>query len=438
MIRRNLFTFLLLVLIINFGFGVFLLGQRRSDVARSDYYSNVSFFGTVLEMVKEQYVDQEVDYEALTEAAIQGMLRSLDPHSELLVESRYEDLQSHTRQEFGGIGIQIERRNDRITVIAPIAGTPGEEAGIMSGDQIIRVGDENTEDASLQDIVQLLRGKPGSAVRLTFHRPRTGEILEKRIVREIVQIESVRGAELVDDGIGYIRITQFGERTGEEFLAALESLEARGMRALVLDLRNNPGGLLTASVEVARLFFDRNELVVYTQGRDEGSRQEIRAGRNGKEREYPIAVLINSGSASASEIVTGALQDTKRAVVVGETSFGKGTVQSILPLRNNGALRLTTAKYYTPGGRVIHENGVAPDIVVKLPLEDEVKLRLQRNRPELADPIEFEARFGFAPVEDRQLQAAIDALNGLFLFAEQQENAESILASGRLGDEARN
>lgn len=434
MIRRNVLSFVILVLIINVSFGVYLLGQRRADSESSDYYANVSYFASVLEMVKEQYVDEEIDYEALTQSALEGMLRSLDPHSELLVASKYEDLQSQTRQEFGGIGIQIERRDERITVIAPIAGTPGEAAEIMPGDQIIGVDGHNTEATSIEDIVDLLRGAPGSEVELTVYRPQTGESLEKRIVREIIQIESVRNARLMGDGIGYVQITQFGERTGEEFLAALKSLESQGMEGLIIDLRNNPGGLLTASVEVAQPFFDRNELVVYTQGRDESSRQEIRAGRNGRERDYPIAVLINSGSASASEIVAGALQDTKRAVIVGETSFGKGSVQSILPLRNNGALRLTTAKYYTPGGQVIHERGVIPDIVVELPLEDEVKLRVQRNRTEVDEPEVFATRFGFEPIEDRQLQAAVGALQGLFLYARQHDQEEALTVAERADD----
>ncbi len=440
MIRRNLPTFILLVLLINAGFGAFLLGQRRSDGGRSDYYQHVSYFGSVLEMVKDEYVDKDIDYQALTESALQGMLQSLDPHSELLVESRYEDLQSQTRQQFGGIGIQIERRDERITIIAPIAGTPGEEAGFISGDQIVRVNETNTEQATLEEIVDLLRGEPGSKVTITVYRPQTGETIEKTVAREIIRIESVRNARIIDDGIGYVQVTQFGERTGKEFLAAIESLEEQGMKGLIIDLRNNPGGLLTASVEVAEVFFKPNELVVYTQGRDETSRQEIRARRNGTEREFPIAVLVNAGSASASEIVAGALQDTNRAVIVGERSFGKGSVQTIFPLRNNSALRLTTAKYYTPGGQVIHERGVIPDIVVELTPEEEVKLRVQRNRPDMDDPREFRLRFGFDPIEDRQLQAAVDALHGLFLFVQQRKQAEDIYAVAGRGadDDSRN
>lgn len=439
MIRRNAFTFTVLILVLNFSFGVYLLGQRRgSGGSRAEYYGHVTHFGTVMDLVRDNYVDGELDYEALTQAAIDGMLRSLDPHSELLVQSKYEDLQAHTRQEYGGIGIQIERRDERITVIAPIAGTPGEEAGVMPGDQIIKVGERDTEQMNLEEIVQLLRGKAKSEVTITFHRPQTGEMIEKTIVREVIQVESVRNARLMEEDIGYIQITQFGDRTGQEFLAAVESLEKNGMRGLVIDMRNNPGGLLTAAVEVAQVFFDLNEMVVYTQGRDERSRQEIKARRGGRGKKYPIAVLINSGSASASEIVAGALQDTKRAVVVGETSFGKGSVQSILPLRNNEALRLTTARYYTPSGRVIHGNGVEPDIMVELPVEDEVKLRVQRNRPELTDPEEFMVRFGFTPVEDRQLQAAIDAIRGLFLYAEQRDELRSLVVAGGAADDSRN
>ena len=422
MFRRNVITFVLLVLIVQFTFGVYLLGQRRGGGSRADFYHHVSHFGTVLEIVRERYVDDSVDYESLTRAAINGMLNSLDPHSELLIASKFEDLRSHTAQEYGGIGVQIERRDDRITVIAPIAGTPGEEAGIMPGDQIIRVDGKNTERMNLDEIVQLLRGKPRTSVTITLHRPQSGEILEKTITRQVIQVDSVRDTRMLEDGIGYVRITQFGERTGKELAAALDQLETEGLRALVLDLRNNPGGLLTASVDVAEQFFNRGELIVYTQGRDERSRWESRAGRGARGFNYPLAVLINSGSASASEIVAGALSDTRRAVLVGETSFGKGSVQSIEQLRNGEALRLTTAFYHTPAGKVIHERGVEPDIVIELPFEEEVNLRLQRNRPATETAAEFEERFGFPRVEDRQLEAAVEALRGTFLFSEKHQN----------------
>lgn len=431
MMRRNAFTFILLVLMINFIFGVYLLGQRHGISARSDYYRAVSHFGNILEMIRENHVnrDKASDYETLTQEAINGMLRALDPHSDLLITSRFEELQSQTRQEYGGIGIHIERRNERITIVAPIANTPGEKAGFMPGDQIISVDGQSTETMNLGDIVGLLRGEPRSRVAITIHRPRTGETVEKEVVREIIQVESVRNVKMLDNEIGHVQITQFGERTADEFVAALNQLEREGMRALVLDLRNNPGGLLNASVYVAEPFFRRGELIVYTEGRDAHQRHDIRAGRNAGGRDYPIAVLINSGSASASEIVAGALQDTRRAVVVGETSFGKGSVQSILPLRDGGALRLTTAHYYTPGGRVIHERGIVPDIVIELPIEEEVKLRVQRNRPERLPPEEFMVRFGFKPIADRQLDAAVASLRGLLIHEAQRDKAASLLVA---------
>lgn len=438
MIRRNAFSFIALVLVANFAFGAYLLGQKRGGGSRSEYYGAVTHFGSVMEMVKDRYVDEDVDYEALTRSAINGMLRSLDPHSELLEAKKFEDLQSHTRQEYGGIGVQIERRDNRITVIAPIAGTPGEEAGIMPGDQIIMVDGDNTENLGLEEIVDLLRGKAGTEVTIAVHRPHTGDILEKTVRREVIQVESVRNVRMMDERIGYVQLTQFGQRTGAEFEAALDQLESDGMRGLVLDLRNNPGGLLSASVDVAKIFFDRNELIVYTQGRTARDREEIRAGRRNNKREFPIAVLINGGSASASEIVAGALQDTRRAVVVGETSFGKGSVQSILPLRDGDALRLTTAKYYTPGGRIIHERGVEPDIVVTVPLEDEALLRLQRNRPDVDDPEGFFARFGYYPISDTQLDAAVDALKGMFLFSEQRERQEELTLAEGVSDDSGN
>jgi carboxyl-terminal processing protease len=242
-----------------------------------------------------------------------------------------------------------------VTVIAPIAGTPGERAGILRGDQIIKVNGDLIQDPPLNNAIEKLRGRPGTKVDVTLHRPSTGADIDVTITREIIRQDTIRSAQILEPGIGYIHLTQFNERSGLEFREALERLEREGMRALVLDLRNNPGGLLNVAVEVAQPFFDRGELVVYTQGRTNGTRQNYTAQGDSARRDYPIAVIVNSGSASASEVVTGALRDTSRAVVIGERTFGKGSVQSILPLKNGPALRLTTARYYTPSGRVIHE-----------------------------------------------------------------------------------
>ncbi len=417
MIKRNLFFFVLFLVLANLIFGAYQLSQRRTASFSSDYYSNISHFGQVLRIIHENYVDADaVDYEQLIDAALEGMLRSLDPHSQYLTRDKFTSLQEETQQQYGGIGIQIEMRDNRVTVVSPIANTPGEAAGILPGDQIVRVDGENTERYSTDRMVDLLRGEPGEAVDLTLFRPKTEEMLEVTIVREIIELESVRDTALLEDGIGYIRVTQFGERTGSEFESAVERLEGEGMRGLIIDLRNNPGGLLSASVDVAGLFFERGEMVVYTQGRDRETRHEIKARTRARDREYPIVVLINSGSASASEIVAGSLRDTRRAVVVGETSFGKGSVQSIEPLRRGDALRYTSAYYYTPAGVAIHNKGVAPDIEVTLTIEETARLLQQRNRPDMS-PEEFRERFGFEPVEDKQLQTAVDVLKGLFLYA---------------------
>ncbi len=418
MFKRNLFFFVLFLVLANIIFGAYQLSQRRTTSFSGEYYSSLSHFGQVLRIIHENYVDEDaVDYDTLINSALEGMLSSLDPHSQYLSREKFTALQEETQQQYGGIGIQIENRDGRVTVVSPIANTPGEAAGILPGDQIVRVNGENTEGYTSDRMVELLRGAPGESVRLTLYRPKTEELLEMTIVREIIALESVRDVALLDEGIGYIRVTQFGERTGAEFAGAVERLENDGMRGLIIDLRNNPGGLLSASVDVAGVFFDRGEMVVYTQGRDRESRREIRSRTAAREREYPIVVLINSGSASASEIVAGALRDTRRAVIVGETSFGKGSVQSVEPLRNGDALRYTSARYYTPAGVTIHERGVAPDILIDLPIEEEARLLQQRSRPDLT-PEEFEERFGFAPIEDKQLTAAIDVLKGIFLYAD--------------------
>ncbi len=426
MIKRNLFFFVLFLVLANLIFGAYQLSQRRTTSFSGEYYSSISHFGQVMRIIHENYVDENAaSYDKLMQAALDGMLGSLDPYSQYLSKERFTKLQEETQQQYGGIGIQIEMRDNRVTVVAPIANTPGEAAGILPGDQIVRVDGTSTEDHSTDQMVELLRGEPGAAVDLTLFRPKTEETIEVRVVREIIELESVRDVGLIEDGVGYIRLTQFGERTGAEFEEAIKSLEAEEMRGLILDLRNNPGGLLSASVDVAGLFFERGELVVYTQGRDKERRQDIRARNAARPRDYPIVILVNSGSASASEIVAGALRDSRRAVIVGETSFGKGSVQSIEPLRGGDALRYTSARYYTPAGVSIHEKGVVPDIVVDISIEEEARLLQQRSRPDL-EPAEFMERFGFEPIEDRQLRTAIDVLKGLFLFAELNDRSDGV------------
>ena len=369
----------------------------------------------VLQLVNENYVEAKpAAYAELATAALHGLAESLDPHSEFLEIKDNKSFEEELTGEFGGIGIQVESRGGRVLVIAPIAETPGERAGIRRGDEIASIDGKILElGTAIDEVVGRLRGKPQTKVLIGLRRVGETKQIDLTLVREVIKTESVRDARLLGEGMGYVQITEFSEHTGEQFAKALDGLLKQGIDSIVLDLRNNPGGLLDAAVEVAELFFKKGETVVYTQGRKPGDREDYRSEIDGPPLEMPIAVLINSGSASAAEVVTGALKDTGRAVIVGERSFGKGSVQSIFKLKSGEGLRLTTARYFTPGGVSIHEKGIAPQVeVVMAPAEDS-KLSLQRARPERFEPHEFKERFGFEPIEDLQLQAAIDVLSGV-------------------------
>ena len=251
-----------------------------------------------------------------------------------------------------------------------------------------------------------------------LYRPATQRRYDVTLVREVIKTESVRDVHVIDGGVGYVQLTEFSEHTGEQFTRALDGLLRQGVSALVLDLRNNPGGLLDAAVDVAEPFFKKGELIVYTQGRKPADREDYRADTGGTPVALPMAVLINAGSASAAEVLTGALKDTARAVVVGERSFGKGSVQTVFPLKNGEGLRLTTARYFTPGGVSIHEKGITPNVEVVMTPDEDDKLSRQHLRSDLTDPKEFKERFGYEPIEDRQLQAALDVLKGVRLLDE--------------------
>jgi len=276
----------------------------------------------------------------------------------------YKEMQVETKGEFGGVGIQIGVKENRLAVIAPIEGTPAHRAGVKAGDFITKVNDETTKDLTLMDAVQKMRGPKGSKVNLTIQREGTPDPLQFTLVRDTIKIESVKSKVL--DNIGYVRLTQFQESTGRDLSKVLKQFKEQKLQSTILDLRNNPGGLLTASVEVSEQFLPGGKLVVYTKGRESKKDEWIAKGKDQMD-DSPMIILINEGSASASEIVAGALQDYGRAVIVGTTSFGKGSVQTILPLGDGSGLRLTTAKYYTPKGRSIQSTGITPDIVVKLP-----------------------------------------------------------------------
>jgi carboxyl-terminal processing protease len=347
-------------------------------IGRQDYES-LEVFSNILSIVKKNYVE-EIETKSLVSGAINGMLHSLDPHSAYLTPELYKELQSDTQGRFGGLGIEITVKGGVLTVVSPIEDTPAAKAGIKPGDQIFKIEDEFTKDMTLVDAVKKMRGLKGTKINLTIRREGANDLIEVPLVRDIIRVQSVRSRSL-EPGYVYVRLAQFQERSDRDVQRALEKLAAEksGVKGLVLDLRNNPGGLLTQAVRISDLFLDSG-LIVYTEGRIEAQRQKYYAQKNGTWSDFPIVVLVNGGSASASEIVAGALQDHKRAVVLGTKTFGKGSVQTILPLDDNSALRLTTARYFTPMGRSIQATGIVPDIVIDSTPVQEGKVE-ERRRP---------------------------------------------------------
>ena len=385
------------------------------DLSRSSAYLR-----DLMQLVNENYVDaKSATYPALANNAMHGMVESLDPHSEFLEPKDNEEFEEDLTGEFGGVGLQVESRQNRVVVITPVAGAPGEKAGIQRGDELVTI-DGKTVDAlsGLDPVVNRLRGKPKTKVVVGVFRPSTHTTFTATLVREIIKVDSVRNVRLIHGDIGYVELTEFSEHTGEQFTRALDDLLRQGATSLVIDLRDNPGGLLDAAVDVAEPFFKKGELVVYTEGRKPSDHEEYRSELDGDPLDLPVVVLINEGSASAAEIVTGALKDTQRAVIVGERSFGKGSVQSIFKLKDGQGLRLTTARYYTPGGVSIHEKGITPHVEVVMTPDEDSKLARQRARSDITDPHEFKRRFGYEPVVDRQLQAALDVLKAKQVLAE--------------------
>jgi len=336
-------------------------GWEKTGYA-SESYEELKIFAEVLTQVKKHYVE-DTPTKDLVYGAVRGMLATLDPHSSYMTPDMYKEMQVETRGEFGGLGIQIGVKEHRITVIAPIEDTPAYAAGIESGDIITKVDDTPTKDLTLMEAVHKMRGPKGTKVTLTVERETSKTPLQFTLIRDTIKIQSVR-SRVLDERIGYVRISQFQESTAKDLGDKLAELKESNIQGLILDLRNNPGGLLSAAVGVSEQFLESDKLVVSIKGRD-GRKDEYRARMQSEHYEYPMIVLVNQGSASASEIVAAAMQDWGKAVIVGKTTFGKGSVQTILPLSDGSGLRLTTAKYFTPRGESIHKVGVKPDIVVE-------------------------------------------------------------------------
>ncbi len=387
-------------------------------VERETAYEELELFAESLLAIRKHYVDEK-EYKALIYGALSGMLKSLDPHCSFLEPEEFQDMQEETSGRYSGIGIHIGIRDDWLTVIAPIEDTPAYQAGLISGDRIVAIDGEKTAGIPLKDAIQKLRGMPGTQVKVSIRRLDVDQPLEFEITRKDIEVSSVKGATLLRDQIGYVRITQFSEPTAQALQHTLQGMVTNGLQGLVLDLRGNPGGLLVSAINVAEQFLPRNEVVVSTRGRGHLQGNVVnRSGGTFHLTGIPMAILINGGSASASEIVAGALQDHRRAVLVGETTFGKGSVQTVLRLSadREAALRLTTALYYTPGGRQIHNKGIEPDIPVYVAPTEWRRILTRRLHIENPSLYTDKDRAGYEDVVDRPLERALDLVQALVLY----------------------
>jgi carboxyl-terminal processing protease len=432
-----------------------LLAWNYSTVTATtqDTYESLEAFSKILSLVQENYVE-EVDSQKAIEGAIKGMLTTLDPHSSYMKPDDFKELQVETQGSFTGIGIEITMKDNILTVVSPIEGTPAFAKGLKAGDKIVKIGEEPTQDMSLMEAVKRLRGPKGSEVTISIHRKGWPDLKEITLIRDIIPIHSVK-SKLLEPGYPYIRIINFQAQTTTDFKKALSDLEKAGkIKGLIVDLRNNPGGLLDQSVKVADIFIDEG-VIVSTKGRIKEQNSMFYARDNNPKYKFPVVVLVNEGSASASEIVAGALQDHKKAVIVGAQTFGKGSVQTIIPMDSGAGLRLTTARYYTPSGRSIQATGITPDIIVPSPasltvehdekedeqekkpkylrekdlkhhigngLNEEVTQKEEKPKPEekpktkVKTPVSKEKQEAEDISKDQQLSTALTLLKGLNVF----------------------
>jgi carboxyl-terminal processing protease len=433
--RRLIYGLVVAALTVNFIVGAWIyLGSARAAGKNDAINPNLELLSEALERVHTEYVDgQNLTYRDLTYAAVKGIVKSLDPHSQFMDPATLHDFEDDTEGQFGGLGLYVEMKDGYVTVLAPMEDTPGFRAGILAGDRILKINGEDAVKMPLDDAVKKLRGKPGTRVTVTIQRPSSGMVKAFTLTRDVIQmkmVEDINGKKefpLNGDKIGYVCILRFADKTSDELETALQSLQAQGMQALILDLRWNPGGLLDQAVGVCQKFLPRGQLIVSTEGRDPAQNSVRRAAGRGDELHgMPIVVLVNLSSASASEIVSGCLQDLHRAIVLGEKTFGKGSVQSVFKFDDGSALKLTTAKYYTPGHRVIHEHGITPDIIVPMTDDEEALLQFKRA-PGGFELLDATNRVRVAKIQDPQLSRAEDLLKAILLY-EKLSEAETTAA----------
>lgn len=402
----------------------FFLGTalKIDRTVKDETYKELTLFADALSIIQAQYVD-ETKPKDLIYGAMKGMLSSLDPYSEFLSPQEYSDLKADTEGRFGGVGMEITLKDGLVTVVSPIEDTPAWNAGIKAGDRIVKINEQIIKDYTLSDAVRLLRGEPGTEIKITIWRQEEKAMLDFKITRAMINIQDIKDTRIIDSNIGYIRLVEFSEKTPDDLSVALDSLLEQKMKALILDIRYNPGGLLDVAAKVTEKFLDENKIIVTTKGKGNLQNLEFRSKKASKYKDLPTVVLINEGSASGSEIVAGALQDHRRAIIIGEKTFGKGSVQTVIPLSDGSAIKLTTSKYFTPKGASIHGIGIKPDIEIKYETleKKEVKEEKDENVPEEITKA-FESKeepqdpFMQRYKNDNQLIRAVDLLKGLLIY----------------------
>lgn len=435
---RNKFFIALTTLLAFFSLTTIAISQIERKT-RDDLYAQIELYSYALTTIQADYVE-EMEPKDLIYGSLKGMLASLDPHSQFLDPEEYKELKTETQGKFGGLGIEISIRDGLLTVVTPLDDTPAWRAGIKAGDRIVKIEGELTKDITLNDAVKKLRGKPGTDINITVLREEEFKILDFKITREIIHIQDVKYPQILQDNIAFIRLTEFREDSGKSFREALDGLAKQGADSLIVDLRNNPGGLLNVAIEISEEFLPEGEIIVSTKGRRYSQNTVTRSKNRKPVIDWPMVVLINEGSASGSEIVAGALQDNKRAIILGAKSFGKGSVQSVIPLPDGSGLRLTTSKYFTPSGASIHGKGIEPDIAIERVLPEEPKEEKEEKEngkkvedifnnihleevkdPEKAKQQQKDLEIREQLLSDNQIQSAINVLKGVKVFKRQQE-----------------
>jgi len=413
------------------GFSISSISFAEKNEGPDDIYKELELFSDTVSIIRSDYVEEPKSKD-LIYGALKGMLSALDPYSQFMDPDTYNEMKVETEGEFGGIGIEITIKDDLLTIIAPIDGTPAYKVGLKPNDKIVKIEDKITRDLTLIEAVKMLRGKPGTDVKITVLREKERKLLDFTITRSIIKLESIKRSEIVKDDIGYIRLVEFQEKTQGDLEANLRKLEKKGMKGLILDLRNNPGGLLNSAVDVSDKFLEEDKVIVSTKGRVKNQDFIFKSKSRKKHLGYPMVILINGGSASASEIVAGAIKDHKRGIIMGTKSFGKGSVQTVVPLSDGSAVRLTTSKYFTPSGKAIREDGITPDIIVEYKelekIQEENKEAifdelLEEKKPDkVKKPDKKEEKDKLSKTKekeyDNQILSAVDVLKGIIIYGE--------------------